>query len=48
MKLLCQAGVIDEDIFRGMLQVIDDLETRWGARCPRNRDGWPSRIWRTR
>ncbi|BEL77866.1 MULTISPECIES: hypothetical protein [Serratia] len=39
MKLLCQAGVIDEDIFRGMLQVIDDLETRWGRPLPEEQ-GW--------
>lgn len=48
MKLLCQTGVIDEDIFIGMLQVIDDLETHWGARYPRNRGGWPSCTWLTR
>lgn len=39
MKLLCESGVIDEDIFLGMQLVISDLESYWGRSLPEEQ-GW--------
>lgn len=43
MKLLCQSGVIDEDIFCGMLLVINDLERIWGRSLP-EQQGWMAMV----
>lgn len=39
LDMLCHAGVIDKDIYLGMLKVISALESQWGQSLPEEQ-GW--------
>lgn len=40
LNLLCEAGVIDKDICKGMMQVVNVLETECICRCAVSKERW--------
>lgn len=40
LNLLCDAGVIDKDICKGMMQVVNVLETECHLRCAVSKERW--------